>query len=477
MLVGRPKTAGTEGTRYRSSRANSQSLVDHLTGASAAPTTTDPKDPAARQGPLSTTHVLASVQRVTEPALVVRNATLRGRPGTWTIVLDQDAIRAVERQQATTPVPAHEGPTELDAEGNLVTIPFVDAHLHLCKVHTLDAAGDNPLAEYTSGTMGGALTAIEGAAAVKRGQTADDVYARARQTLLASVANGVRVVQAFADVDPVAGLTGVEGLLRAREEFRGRVDVQVVAFPQDGLLKAPGTEELVIEAIRRGADVVGGIPWIEHTDADAKAHVDAMVTLAQRTNRRVAMLVDDAGDPSLRTTEMLAAALLERGMVGRGSAQHARAMATCPEPTVRRLAGLAKAAGLGFVTDPHTGPLHLRVTDLLAAGVPVALGQDDIEDAYYPFGRHNLLEVAFVAAHVLGYLADPRLETLLDMVTTQGYRVLGMPPRAIEPGAPADLLVLDGRTAREVLTRHSAPLAVVTGGRVVASTRTVTELF
>ena len=426
---------------------------------------------------MSTTHVLASVQRVTEPALVVRNATLRGRPGTWTIVLDQDAIRAVERQQATTPVPAHEGPTELDAEGNLVTIPFVDAHLHLCKVHTLDAAGDNPLAEYTSGTMGGALTAIEGAAAVKRGQTADDVYARARQTLLASVANGVRVVQAFADVDPVAGLTGVEGLLRAREEFRGRVDVQVVAFPQDGLLKAPGTEELVIEAIRRGADVVGGIPWIEHTDADAKAHVDAMVTLAQRTNRRVAMLVDDAGDPSLRTTEMLAAALLGRGMVGRGSAQHARAMATYPEPTVRRLAGLAKAAGLGFVTDPHTGPLHLRVTDLLAAGVPVALGQDDIEDAYYPFGRHNLLEVAFVAAHVLGYLADPRLETLLDMVTTQGYRVLGMPPRAIEPGAPADLLVLDGRTAREVLTRHSAPLAVVTGGRVVASTRTVTELY
>ena len=96
VLVSRPKTAGTEGTRYRSSRANSQSLVDHLTEASAAPTTTDPKDPAARQGPLSTTHVLASVQRVTEPALVVRNATLRGRPGTWTIVLDQDAIRAVE---------------------------------------------------------------------------------------------------------------------------------------------------------------------------------------------------------------------------------------------------------------------------------------------------------------------------------------------------------------------------------------------
>ena len=275
MLVGRPKTAGTEGTRYRSSRANSQSLVDHLTGAAAAPTTTDPKDPAARQGPLSTTHVLASVQRVTEPALVVRNATLRGRPGTWRIVLDQDAIRAVERQQATTPVPAHEGPTELDAEGNLVTIPFVDAHLHLCKVHTLDAAGDNPLAEYTSGTMGGALTAIEGAATVKRGQTADDVYARARQTLLASVANGVRVVQAFADVDPVAGLTGVEGLLRAREEFRGRVDVLVVAFPQDGLLKTPGTQELVTEAIRRGADVVGGIPWIEHTDADeiGRAHV------------------------------------------------------------------------------------------------------------------------------------------------------------------------------------------------------------
>jgi cytosine/creatinine deaminase len=172
---------------------------------------------------------------------------------------------------------------------------------------------------------------------------------------------------------------------------------------------------------------------------------------------------------------MLASALLEHGMVGRGSAQHARALSLYPQPSLRRAVGLFRAAGLGFVTDPHTGPLHLPVRELLAAGIPVALGQDDIEDAYYPFGRHDLLEVAFLAAHLLDFRADADLELLLDMVTGNGARVLGRPVQALEPGADADLLVLRGRTAREVLTRHEPPSSVVVGGRLVASTTVTTE--
>lgn len=406
------------------------------------------------------------------PSLVLRHAALRGRPGLWTIALAGDRIAAVTPDDADLPADQ-----QIDAAANLVTVPFVNGHLHLCKVHTLDLAGDSPLAEYTTGSMGGAMTAIERAAVVKKDQTVERVVDGARSALRQAIANGVRVVQAFADVDPVAGLTGVDGLIQVREEFRGLVDVQVVAFPQDGLLRAPGTEELMAEAARRGVDVIGGIPWIEYTDRDAAEHVRRMVELAQQHDLRVAMLVDDAGDPNLRTTEMLAVELLQRGMIGRGSAQHARAMATYPEPTFRRMVGLFTAAGMGFVTDPHTGPLHLRVDELLAAGLPVALGQDDIEDAYYPFGRHNMLEIAYLAAHFLGYLAEPQLDILLDMITRHGSRTLGLPARTVEAGQPADLLVLHGRTARQVLTEHAAPAQVIAGGKVVAASSATTRFI
>ncbi|MET9343387.1 amidohydrolase family protein [Nonomuraea sp. NPDC003804] len=402
--------------------------------------------------------------------LLVRNAARRDRPGRWMLAADHGILTVVAPEDRDAPGGAT---TVIDAEGNLVTEPFADAHLHLCKVHTLDLAGSRALEAYTGGSMGAAMAAIEAAAAVKRDQTAAAVADRARRALTESVRHGVRAVQAFADVDPDAGLTGVEALLALREEFRDRVEVRVVAFPQDGLLRRPGTEELVSEAVRLGADVVGGIPWIEYTDADAAEHVRRMVELARRTGRRVAMLVDDAGDPGLRTTEMLASALLATGV--RGSAQHARAMALYPEPYLRRLVGLCRAAGLGFVSDPHTGPLHLPVFALADAGLPVALGQDDIEDAYYPFGRHNLLEVAFLAAHLLDARADAALDRLYDMVSLEAARVLGRPVHRLVPGAPADLVVLEGRTVRQALALHAPPRHVVVGGRVVASTRTRTE--
>ncbi len=182
-----------------------------------------------------------------------------------------------------------------------------------------------------------------------------------RRAVEAAAVNGVRHVLAFADVDTTAGLRGITPVLAAREEFRGTVDLHVVAFPQDGLLRDPGAEQLVHDAVDLGADVVGGIPWIEFSDADAQDHVARMCALAAERGRRVAMLVDDAGDPMLRTTERLAAELIHTGLVGRGVANHARALCQYAEPSLRRVIGLARRAGLAFVSDPHTGPLHLPV--------------------------------------------------------------------------------------------------------------------
>jgi cytosine deaminase len=275
-------------------------------------------------------------------------------------------------------------------------------------------------------------------------------------------------VLAFADVDTKARLEGVIPLLALREEFRGVVDLHVVAFPQDGLLCDPGAEELVREAVELGADVVGGIPWVEDSDADAREHARRMCALAAERERRVAMLVDDAGDASLRTTEMLATALLEHGLVGRGVANHARALGLYPRPALEEVAALAQRAGLAFVSDPHTGSLHLPVRELTALGLPVALGQDDIEDAYYPFGRHSMLEVAFLAAHALGAFDQPGLDLVYDAVTTTAARVLGVPDHRLEPGGRADLVVHHHSTVREVLAHHEPPAYVVASGRLVA---------
>ena len=399
--------------------------------------------------------------------LVVADAALRGRDGRWQIGVDDGRIATVSQEPLT-------GAVELDAAGGLVTESFANGHLHLDKVYTLDRIGDAALTAYTSGDMGSALHSIELASAVKEQYDRSWIEPNARKAVLEAVRYGVRHVLAFADVDTKARLEGVIPLLALREEFRGVVDLQVVAFPQDGLLRDPGAEQLVREAVELGADVVGGIPWIEHTDEEAREHVQRMCALAAANDRRVAMLVDDAGDASLRTTEMLAEAMIEHGLVGRGVANHARAVGLYARPSLERLAGLAKRAGLGFVSDPHTGPLHLPVRELTAMGIPVALGQDDIEDAYYPFGRHHLLEVAFLAAHALEAVDTAGIDLVYDAVTTTAATVLGVTGHRLEVGGNADLVVHGHPTLRQVLTEHVAPMYVVASGRLVASSTSTT---
>lgn len=362
-----------------------------------------------------------------------------------------------------------EATRRIDAAGRLVTPSFVNGHMHLDKVYTLPLAGDGALTAYTSGDMGAAQRSIvEDASAVKRHYDRAWIVPNVRRALDEAVRNGVLHVQAFVDVDTTAGLEGMTAVLAVREEYHGLVDLQVVAFPQDGLLRDEGAAALCEEALRLGADVVGGIPWIEASDRDARRHVEWACALAARTGSRVAMLVDDAGDPALRTTAMLAEAMLDHDLRGRGVACHGRAIGEYPLPSVLRLVDLARSAGLGFVSDPHTGPLHLPVRQFLDDGLAVALGQDDIEDAYYPFGRHNLLEVAFLAAHLLGFLTDADQRRLLDMVTGRAARVLGIDGHAVAVGNRADLCVHHDERLVDVLREHARPRWVVRAGRVVA---------
>lgn len=396
-------------------------------------------------------------------SLLIKNARTRFSQGkTLSIGIEGEKIAAVGEN-----LPEAGAAQIIDAGGKLVTESFVNGHLHLCKVYTLEMVGQDALSSYHGGSMGGAMTAIEQASRVKDNYDEKWIIENVRKACRLAQKYGNTHIRAFADTDTKAKLEGIKALLKARDEFKDIVDLQVVAFPQDGVVRDPGADGYIRSALELGADVVGGIPWIEYTDADMQAHIDSMFTLAKEFGKDVSMLIDDAGDSGLRSLEMLAVKTIKEGWQGRVTAQHCRAMAMYQEPYFRKVLALLQKGRIGLVSDPHTGPLHARVRDLYDAGVAVALGQDDIADAYYPFGRNNMLEVAFLAVHLLWMTTFGDMEILYDLITTNAAKAMGIKGHVLEPGGAADLVVLNAEDVYHAIWEHDAPLFVIRKGKDV----------
>ncbi len=394
--------------------------------------------------------------------ILIKGCRLRGRgEEAMDIGIREGVIRVIETQVRQAAA------ATIEAQGNLATESFVNPHLHLDKVFTLTQLDDSAMVDYHGDSMGKAMTAIERAADVKKTYDREVIVEHVRKVLEWAAANGNTHIRAFADVDNQAKLVGVEALIQAREEFKGTVELQVVAFPQDGVVREPGAAELIREAMKLGADLVGGIPWIEYTESDAQSHIDQMFEIALEFEAGVSMLVDDAGDPGLRTLEMMAIKTLETDWHGKVLAHHARAMALYPTPYFQKLAALLTQAEIAVVSDPHTGPLHARVSELRQEGVVVCLGQDDISDAYYPYGQNNMLEVAFLASHLLWMTTRDDMEVLYDMVTTDAATAMGIQDHSLEVGSPANLVVLKQPDLLEALRFHQPPMAVVSGGKLL----------
>jgi cytosine deaminase len=394
--------------------------------------------------------------------ILLKNCQLRGQPD-----LRYDIGIADGKVAALVPSLSEDATTLIDARGNLVTESFVNTHLHLCKVYTLPMMDELALQDYHGADMGKAMTAIELAARVKESYDESWIIKNVRKAVALSAIYGGTHIRAFADVDSKAQLIGAKALLRARDEFRDIVDIQVVAFAQDGIVREPGAKELVRQAMALGADVVGGIPWIEFSDADIAEHVQVCFDIAEEFDKPVSMLVDDAGDPGLRSLEIMALETIKRGWHGRSLAHHARAMALYPKPYLQKIAALLKQARMGVVSDPHTGPLHARVRELLEEDVLVCIGMDDISDAYYPYGRNNMLEVAFLVSHLLWMTTRQDMETLYDMITINAARCIGLAEFEIKVGAPANLVVLAEPDVLEAFRNHEAPAFVISHGKLV----------
>jgi len=370
----------------------------------------------------------------------------------------------------------------LDAVGRLLLPAFIDTHIHLDK-----ALQRAQLAQH-DGTLQGAITAIH---AAKRAYLADDVRRRAREVIESSVATGTTRLRSHVDVDTVGGLVPVEGVLAAARECADIAEVQTIAFPQEGILRDPGAADLMVEAMTMGVDVVGGMPHWELTEDDQREHVRFCFELARRFDADVDMHVDETDDGRVRTLAMVVAETERHGWQGRVTAGHVCALSAADDDYAESVIEGCRRAGVGIVSNPVTNLViqgrgdrglvrrgTTRVREFLAAGVPVAFGQDCVHDGFYPFGRGDLLEVALISAHATHLATDGELRLALSAVTDAPAQMWHLDGAyGVAPGARADLQLYAADSWREALRQQDSPQAVWYRGRLVATTTVTRQLF
>ena len=361
----------------------------------------------------------------------------------------------------------------LDADGRIAVPGFVEPHIHLDKALISERAPVN-----VSGTL---TEAIEILWNIKRNYTVDEIAERASRVLVRAIENGILRLRTHVDVDPIGGARPAEGLIRARDRFRDLIDVQIVAFPQEGIVKSPGTEALMRDVMKLGVDVVGGMPFNEVSPADSRRHIEIVFDIAKEFDADIDMHVDETDDPSARTLEVLAELTIAHGWQGRVTAGHTCALASYPRDYADHVIARLKEAEINMIANPATNlmlqgrlddyPKRRGVTqvkELLAAGVNVACGQDCVHDTFYPFGQNDPLEIAFLLCHASHMSQPGEIRTVMDMVTRNGAKALRAPGFEVADGAVADLVVLDARDVREAFATRLPRRWVIRKGKLIA---------
>lgn len=389
--------------------------------------------------------------------------------------------------------------TEIDANAQLVSPPFVESHIHLDSVLT---AGEPRWNE--SGTL---FEGIDIWRDRKANLTIEDVKVRAIKALKQQASHGVLFVRTHADVSE-RKLTALKGLLEVKEAVKDWMTLQVVAFPQDGLYgsnqssprsnhvardsssdngsgtSAVSNEALMEEALKLGADAVGGIPHYELTREDGVRSVHRIFELAERYDRLIDVHCDEIDDPQSRFLEVMAACAIRSGLSARVTASHTTAFGSYNDAYALKLMGILQRSNINFIANPlinitlqgrtDTYPKRrgvTRVKELWQNGLNVSLGHDCIQDPWYSLGTGNLLAVADMAVHICQMTGQTEIDACYDMVTTGGAKTLNVAATyGIEVGKPANLIVLDATSRYEAILKRATVRTVIAQGRVLVET-------
>ena len=398
--------------------------------------------------------------------LVIRNASLPDGRTQIDIAIEGARIAAVGPALAVT------GAREIDAGGDLVTPPFVDAHFHMDATLSYGLPRVNQ-----SGTL------LEGIALwgeLKPQLAQEALIERAMQYCDWAVARGLLAIRSHVDICDDR-LLAVEALLEVRRRVAPYIDLQLVAFPQDGILRSRTAFDNLKRAIGMGVDVVGGIPHFERTMADGAASVTLLCEFAAERGLRVDMHCDESDDPMSRHIETLAAETLRLGMQGRVAGSHLSSMHSMDNYYVSKLLPLIAESGVAAIANPlinitlqgrhDSYPKRrgmTRVPELMAAGVEVAFGHDCVMDPWYGLGSGDMLEVAHMGLHVAQMTGQQAMLRCFGAITEAPARILGLEHYGIAAGCHADLVLLDAATPVEAIRLRAARRLVLRRGRIVS---------
>lgn len=398
--------------------------------------------------------------------LIVRNAKLPGQKDLTDIACQNGKI--VE----TGPKLVASAAKEIDAGGMLVTPPFVDSHFHMDATLSFGLPRVNE-----SGTL------LEGIALwgeLKPDLTVEAIKQRAWELCRWSIARGTLAIRSHVDIcDP--RLLAVDALLEIQKEVKPYIDLQLVAFPQDGYLRDPNAKARLKTALDKGVDVVGGIPHFERTISDGAESVRQLCEIAAERGLLVDMHCDETDDPNSRHIESLSSETQRLGLQGRVAGSHLTSMHSMDNYYVSKLIPLIAEAGVTAIANPlinitiqgrhDSYPKRrgmTRVKELIAAGVPVALGHDCVMDPWYSLGSHDMLEVASMALHVGQMTGMDQMREMFRSVTRRGAETMHLEGYGLEKGCNADMVILQARDEVEALRLKANRLQVIRRGKVIS---------
>lgn len=403
--------------------------------------------------------------------VIIKHAKVRGKDGLWNIVVQDGKISKIT--QTFDEVADHE---IIDVEGALVLPPFIEPHIHL---DTTLTAGEPEWNK--SGTL---FEGIQRWSQRKEALTLEDVKTRSKTALKWQIAQGIQHVRTHVDVTDPA-LTALKAMLEVKEEMAPYVDIQLVAFPQEGILSYPNGVELLEESLKMGADAVGGIPHFEFTREYGVESLKKAFDLAEKYDRLVDIHCDEIDDEQSRFVEVVATEAYERGIGARTTASHTTAMGSYNDAYTYKLFRLLKLSSINFVSNPLVN-IHLqgrfdtypkrrgltRVKELQEAGLNICFGHDDIFDPWYPLGTGNMLQVLHMGIHASQLMGYEQIVNSIDLITSNSAKTLQIEEiYGIEEGKPANFIVLSAKNEYEAIRKQATVRYSFRHGKIIAETK------